>query len=347
MTPRPAPMWLAALTTLATGLLLAAGAAAEQRPVDAFLGDISEAVNATNYQGTLMRIAGDRIDTLRVMHSNRDGVIREKLVAMDGEGREIIRIGDELICLLPGRRIKLVDTNSMPSNAFVRLPASAAELDRFYQLEAHGAERFVGRKALRYFIRPRDRYRYGHRLWIDAETSLPLRMQLVSGRRVIEEIRFANVEIGVEIADDVFASDIDSSEFRVIQASAANTTGAPPAASATSASNAADDDWPQEASPGFRLRTLQSQMVRINGRVAQRLVFSDGLATVSMFIDRQGDNPATRTQLASLGAAHSFQRQVNGKTLTLVGEVPVETLRMLAAQAERQLLRNELSVDVD
>ena len=102
-------------------------------------------------------------------------------------------------------------------------------------------------------------------------------------------------------------------------------------------------EWPAEASPGFRLRAKQTSVVTINGQVTQRMVFSDGLATVSVFIGSRpsGDNAQSErrtSQTARMGAAHSYQRQVGNKTVTLVGEVPVETLQMLAEQAERQML---------
>ncbi|MFK8052713.1 MAG: MucB/RseB C-terminal domain-containing protein [Woeseiaceae bacterium] len=316
-----------------------------EETAEAFLDSVSAAVNATNYRGTLIRSVSGRMDSMELLHSNEDGFIREKLTAMDGEGREIIRSGNELVWILPHRRIKLVDTNSTPSNAFVRLQAANAALGDLYSLEAHGSDRVAGRKALRYFVRPRDGYRYGHKFWIDAATSLPLRMQLVDGKRVIEEIRFVSIEIGVDFVGGDFDSDIDSADFHVIQAGtsaasmAANSNGEVGDAART----ADGTEWsPKEMALGFRLNDDQVQTVEINGRKSRRFVFSDGLVSVSVFIEqRPSGNVAMSSQLGKMGASHTYQRNVGGRVLTVVGEVPAETLRMLAERTEQQLLSNQ------
>lgn len=320
-------------------LLAACGAVLAQQSPDALLQRIDEAVSDISYRGTMIRSVDGRVDTMRVLHSNRNGILREKLVAQDGEGREIIRRGNERICLYPGRRIKLVDVDAGPSSSLVRLPLGASDLGRYYMLEDHGPARVAGRSVRRYFVRPRDGLRYGQRLWLDDETLLPLRMEMVGHNRVIEEIRFTDVEIGIDIPDGEFESDIDSSDFQVIRASA----GPEPRVSTTRVGQdvtaARSTGWPAEASPGFRFRSTMTQTVRINGQVMQRITFSDGLATVSVFIAaRRPGADDQAAQVARLGAAHSFRRQVGDKTLTLVGEVPVETLRMFADLAERQLM---------
>ncbi len=326
---------------LACLLAFAAGCAVAQQTPDEFLQSVSDALNTASYRGTLIQSADGRIATMHVMHSNIDGVVREKLVAMDGEGSEILRTGDELICLLPEQKLKLIESNNVPSSAFARLPAGVSQLNEFYTLEDRGADRIAGRPALQYFLRPRDQFRYGHRLWVDRDSLLPLRMQLVSRSRIIEEVRFTDVEVGIEIPEDDFMSSIDSTDFKVIRASAAPVP--TPTVGAKSAAKVSDNEsrgWPVEPYPGFKLRATQTRTVSINGQVTQRLVFSDGLATISVFIGArpaQGGDDADAAKVARLGAAHSLQRRIGNNSVTLVGEVPAETLRMLAAGAERQM----------
>ncbi|MEO0573944.1 MAG: MucB/RseB C-terminal domain-containing protein [Pseudomonadota bacterium] len=330
------------LSVLSSGVV--AQTAADQTSPNELLRDIGEALEQVSYQGTLIRSVDGKIDTMHVLHSNDDGVIREKLVSMDGEGREVLRNGDELICLLPQQKVKLIDNNVSPSNAFVRLPMVINELGNFYVLESKGMDRVAGRTARRFFIKPQDAFRYGHRLWVDEETLLPLRMQLVSRTRIIEEIRFAAITIGEEIPASLFASDIDSSDFRVIRAAASmeKDQRSTQISLAEAPGDSDIDNWPREPSPGFRLRATQSQMVTINGRTAQRLVFSDGLATVSVFITTQ---PAAEndpvSKVSRMGAASSYQRRIGDQLVTLVGEVPIETLKLLAERTEQQILARQ------
>lgn len=321
--------------------LVVSGAALAQQSPDELLERIGAAVNDITYRGTLIHSVDGNIDTMRVLHSTRDGVVREKLVALDGEGREVVRMGGELVCLFPDQRLKIVETESDPGNRLVRPPLASSELHRYYVLEDHGPARVAGRDVQRYFVKPRDGLRYGHRLWLDKETLLPLRMAVIGRNRVVEEIRFTNVEIGIELPDLAFKSDIDSSAFKVIRAS----SGPSPRATETrveSAQISRSQSWPAEASPGFRFRSTLTETVQINGQVAQRIVFSDGLATVSVFIaTRRADaDPAeaVRSEIARLGAAHTYRRHVGDKTVTLMGEVPVETLRQVADLTERQII---------
>ncbi|MEM7763262.1 MAG: MucB/RseB C-terminal domain-containing protein [Pseudomonadota bacterium] len=317
-----------------TVLLTHVSAASELTDANAFLDTISTAVNSTNYRGVLIRTTGGQSNAMRILHSNDDGFIREKLVAMDGEGREIIRTGNELICLLPSRRIKIVDTNAVPSNAFSRLQAATEALGDYYTLQSLGKDRVAGRTALRYYIQPSDQFRYGHHFWIDAETSMPLRMQLVNGRRVIEEIRFVDIAVGVEISEAEFESDTDSRDFKVMQAMSPR-----PGAVTDESPRARVTNISGRNSLGFRLDKEQMQLVEINGRKTQRLVFSDGLVTVSAFIEQRPDTDRVRrSQVASMGAAHSYQAVGSGLSVTVVGEVPAETLRIIAEKAEQQWL---------
>lgn len=325
--------------------LLHWGPVLAQQTAESFLDAVSEAVNASNYRGTLIRSVSGRMDSMQLLHSNNDGFVREKITAMDGEGREIIRAGNELVWLLPHRKIKLVDTNSTPSNAFVRLQAANRAVSDSYTLEEHGTDRVAGRKALRFYVRPRDGYRYGHKFWIDAATSLPLRMQLVDGKNVIEEIRFVNVDIGVQFSEDDFDSAVDSRDFHVIYAQTAAAAIADNGTNHNEASLPTDRPNDSEVllediTLGFRLSESQGQTVEINGRKSQRFMFSDGLVTVSVFIEQRpaGSMPSSSSQVARMGAAHTYQHSVGGHTLTVVGEVPAATLRLLAKQTELQLL---------
>ncbi|MEL6868729.1 MAG: MucB/RseB C-terminal domain-containing protein [Pseudomonadota bacterium] len=321
-------------------LWLVSAAAVAQSSANELLASIAEALEQASYEGTLIRAADGEIVTMHVAHSAADGVVREKLVSMDGEGSEILRNGDELICLLPKRKVKLVDISLASSNAFASLPVVVDELGKFYDLEAQGTERIAGRVARKFFIRPRDAFRFGHRLWVDDETLLPLRMQLVNRRNIVEETRFVEVTIGVDLPASAFTSDIDSSEFRVIRA--APDSGDDPRSAQLQLANQRDsanvESWPPESSRGFRLHTTQSQRVTINGRSAQKLVFSDGIATVSVFITTQpAGEDDVGSKVSRMGAASSYQVRIGEQLLTVVGEVPVETLKMLAEHAAKQI----------
>ena len=67
------------------------------------------AVQSVNYEGTVVRVQGGKTEALKVARDVSDGVIREKIVAQEGNGLEIIRIGSEVHCILPDRKSVLVE----------------------------------------------------------------------------------------------------------------------------------------------------------------------------------------------------------------------------------------------
>lgn len=323
------------LMVVLTSWVGAASLQAQDAP-ESLLQQINDAMRELNYEGTIVRSADGQLATLHVTHRFQDGISREKLVTMDGERREFLRTGDELICLLPQQRMKFVDRTAGASNAFTRLPSVTENIGLYYDLVALGTDRVAGRKALRYFIRPKDTFRYGHSLWVDAETLLPLRMQLLNANKKIEEIRFTDVEIGGEIAETDLQSSIDDTDFEVSYADSGDMTR--PRVSEVSDIATTTDTKPKPMLPGmsgFTLRGGQSRMVQVNGHTVQRFEFSDGIATISMFV-ATGSGEA-RSAHGKIGATNTVQRSVGNATLTLVGEVPMSTLTMLAEQAEKQL----------
>lgn len=321
---------------------------AEQSPAE-LLRRVELAVNNSSYRGTLLRSFDGRLETMHVVHRNDNGVVREKLIAMDGEGREIIRNGDELLCIFPRRRIVLIESAAGSSNSFVRLPAAVTEIDNFYDFSLRGQERIANRKALLFVVAPRDGFRYGHRLWVDAKTLLPLRMQLVSDNsRIVEEVRFTDVEIDIEIGDEAFTSAIDTTDFKWIRGASLQQGVGADVADADSISLAPQEmvAWPEEQAAGFRLSAARRQTTDEQGRVSQQLVFTDGLASVSVFLESRPEQAGSvNAEMQSrLGAAHSYQRSVGSRTVTVVGEVPAKTVRLLGRQAELRMRASELSL---
>jgi sigma-E factor negative regulatory protein RseB len=79
---------------------------------------MGSAVQVTNYEGTVVRVRDGRVDTFKVVHTVKDGVVREKVVIQDGNGLEIIRKGNEVHCILPDRESVLVEEWNNQSTLF-------------------------------------------------------------------------------------------------------------------------------------------------------------------------------------------------------------------------------------
>jgi sigma-E factor negative regulatory protein RseB len=253
---------------------------------------MNDALTSRNYDGTFFHVREGRVETLRIIHRIEDGQVHERLVSLDGSGREFIRNGAELTCILPDQRTVLVERLASPAPLLGNLPRFDATTASYYEVDPAETTRLMGRDARLVVVRPRDAYRYGYRLWIDEKTAMPLKTQLCDGSgRVIEQIVFASLTLPARIPDNAFQSQTATTGFRWLRhdglsAGQGLVAGAAvePAAGLVTAGAPA---WAAtRLPPGFRMTKRSEQRLPGIERPVSHLVFSDGVASVSVFIIR-------------------------------------------------------------
>ena len=186
-----------------------AAGAGEIRDAGALLMRMNRAFADKNYDGVFTYFSGDDLASLRVVHKIVNGQQRERLVHLNGAPREIVRRGEEVLCIvMPGDDIAVLE-NSIPAGPFAR--AFVREFERIshsYAVETAGEGRVAGRRALRVAVLPRDEHRFGYRLWLDEETALLLRSELVNrhGER-LEIFQFSHLTIGDAVRDEALESE--------------------------------------------------------------------------------------------------------------------------------------------
>jgi sigma-E factor negative regulatory protein RseB len=156
---------LIATACVAFGGLFAAasGANAQDAGPHEWLDKMARAVQTTNYEGTVNRLQNGKLESLKVVHVVTDGVIHEKVVMQEGNGLEIIRIGNEVQCILPDKKSVLIEEWNDQSTLFSSLPSRDIRIGSEYDVSIVREERVAGRKAVLLAIRPHDGYRFGHR----------------------------------------------------------------------------------------------------------------------------------------------------------------------------------------
>ena len=175
---------------------LSAAFAAERTPQE-WLERMNHAFIDTDYDGIFSYYSGNDLSTLRVVHSIRDGVQHERLIHLNGAPREIIRTGNQVeFVLQPGDEILELE-NSIPSGPFAQAFTTATSGGNCYTMALHGHDRVADRDATRLDVLPRDHDRYGFHLWLDDDTGLLLRSELVdSAGQKLEIFQFATLKIG-------------------------------------------------------------------------------------------------------------------------------------------------------
>jgi sigma-E factor negative regulatory protein RseB len=329
-------LWALAGVALADEASQASPAGAAPAPKTSFefapaewLERMNRALNTRNYDGTFSHWQGGRVEMLRIIHRLQDGTVSERLASLDGSGREFIRTGASLTCYLPDKRTVLVEQRP-PAGSLVGFPTVNDQTASFYDIREVGHTRLNRRETHVITVSPRDEFRYGYRLWIDDSTAMPLKTQLYDAHgHVIEQIVFASLTLSPHLADSLFKPEVSTEGFQWLRNDAAQQ---PPPGAAALAWNA------MRLPPGFRMTVRSAQILPGSANPVDHLVFTDGFASVSVFVERQpvpANQPAV-PESATVGSSSAFSTVVDGHKITAVGEVPPATVRFIASQVKAQ-----------
>jgi sigma-E factor negative regulatory protein RseB len=308
------------------GLLLAAALAAAPALADdearQWLAAMNEALATRNYQGEFLHLANGHVEKLRILHRVKDGHVAERLVNLSGSGREIIRSDAELQCYLPAEHTVLVESESEPGTLLGTLPSFDASLEASYRLTLGDRALVLGRAARILEVNPLDGYRFGYRLWIDEENKMPVRTDLCDADgHVLEEVLFTSLKVGGALADAAFRPGLDASSFAWVRQ-----------AGSTQKMLADELPWSLlQVPPGFRISSSGEQRLPGSEHPVTHLVLSDGLASVSVFIEGPPAPPRQASEgQGRVGSAFAYSRVVAGHQVTAVGEVPPQTVEFIA-----------------
>jgi sigma-E factor negative regulatory protein RseB len=282
---------------------------------------MAHADQSLSYEGVFVYIQGTRVDVMRVVRSVEKGVERERLVALNGPVREVIRQGDTVTCILPDDESVSLGTKPARIPIPKLLADRLAQIDKSYALSLDGEARVAGRQARQIAIRPRDGLRYGHDLWLDDATGMLLRSQTVdSGGHQVEQMLFATVELVPSVPAALLAP---QTEGRRVTWHMPDARGTMPD----------DERWRVTWLPsGFVQTAHERRQVMPQGSPIDHLVFSDGLASVSLFVEQANGagETAESERVEAMGAMHAYRRRLANLLITVVGEVPAATVRRIA-----------------
>jgi len=291
----------------------------------AWLKKIYLASQKLSYSGTFVYRQGDRSETSRITRLVDSTGDTEKLEALDGMRREVIRKGDEVRCYLPDSMIVKVDRRSNQLSFPALLPAQLSRLPEQYQIIKEERTRIAGFDCQAIVLKPRDDLRYGYKLWADTHSGMLLKALIFKDKgEPVEEFTFTQLAIGANFERERLKPTFlgQSKHWRIEHA-------------AVAPANLAETGWTVNAGiPGFQKVVEVRRQLRDAQRVGQ-IVYSDGLAAVSVFIEpiEAGRDPV-RPGLSSMGAVNIYTREVANHVVTVVGEAPALTVRRIASTVE-------------
>lgn len=175
-----------------------------------WLAKAAQAVRTGSYRGVMVYLRNSQLDTLRVVHRFQDNVEQERLVALTGRPREIIRHGSRVVSILPANKVVLITHQQKRGSLLARVSRfSSKRMQAHYELRLLGSRRLANRPTRIISIRPRDKYRYGYRILIDKQTYLPLKLNLIYDQHVLEQLMFTEINYPKHIPNSAFEPTYD------------------------------------------------------------------------------------------------------------------------------------------
>lgn len=312
-------VWSVVLLGFAAPLL-----AAEQDGLT-WLTKMANASRKLNYSGTFIYQHGDRIETSRIVHFvNPAGGEFEKLETLDGPPREVIRTNDQVTCYSPDTKTVIIEKRS--ARRFPALfPDQLVGVADNYVVNVGVMDRVAGYDCQVVVLVPKDSLRYGHQFCAEAASGLPLRARTLSEKKLLlESFAFTEVRLGGRFSrDQVRSRYADKSQKWKVDHSALVLSDVP-----------ADTGWTLTRQPaGFKKLTELKRSIAGRGAVVSHIVYSDGLAAISVFIEPLPKSRPARS-LSHQGAVNIYVRPMADHMVTVLGETPAATVMQVANSLE-------------
>jgi sigma-E factor negative regulatory protein RseB len=281
-----------------------------------------------NYEGTFIYVQGPHLETMRIIHGGGTGGERQRLVSLSGPPREIVVANNNVVCLSPKRQAMFAGGDYRRSPFPWSIPRELGRLESHYELQLLGEDRVAGLEARVIAIKPRDVWRFGYRLWLDQRNGLALRSALLDERgQPVEQLMFTDLQLKPRIDDTAFAT-----PALVPEGAAPEMGSNADGAQASMGKPVTQSAWRVEQLPEGFTQVSHNRFTEASGRhPTEHLVFADGLATISVFLERLEGDPPLLQGSSQLGSMNAFGTVVDGHQVLVVGEVPAATVRRIAA----------------
>ena len=307
---------------------------AEVRSLNDWLMRMHQASVNRSYVGTFVVSAGGNMSSAKIWHVCEGTQQVERVETLTGAPRSIFRHNDQVTTFMPDHKVARSEKRES-LGLFPQLFQSAdSRIADFYKFRQEGLERVAGVDADIIMLLPRDRLRFGYRVWSERKNGLIVKLQtLDTDGKVIEEAAFSELQLDAPVSMSQLVQMMGKVQgYRLDKPVLVKTT-------------AAAEGWALKTPvAGFNPMSCYKRPASKTGSAGKgavgdgplQWIFSDGLASVSIFVEPFDRQRHVRESTLSLGATQTLTRQLDAHWITLVGEVPVTTLQLFAGVLERK-----------
>ncbi len=277
---------------------------------------MADANKTLDYQGTIVYVQGVHLEALRLTQRVEAQGTQQQIASLSGPKREMVITHSQATCTI----VEKTPQAHCPPNRYKRSsslltgPRDLTRLEQHYTLRLLGTDRVADQEAVLIDIQPRDKLRFGYRLWLDQQTGILLRSMLLDeADNVVEQMMFTHLTVIRRIAPAASAADAPPSPARL------------------------QSTWQVVYLPaGFEpvrhnhFSVPNSDTDTAAERMTEHLLFSDGLASLSIFLERLAGAKPFLEGRSRMGAMNAFGAVVADHQVVVVGEVPQDTVQRIA-----------------
>jgi len=296
---------------------------------------MSASLTERSYDGRFIHSSDTQSENLRIVHRNVNGKITERLVSLDGSGREYIRTNANTTYYMPDTRTTVVEDRVDNEGLLTLIPEYRAGLENYYDISVGAETMVLGRRAVLVTVQPKDEFRYGYRLWLDADNAMPLKSQLFNHHgKIVEQVAFAELSMKDGIPDADLQTRLNTSGYSMMRNEVRRHFVSPDSIG-----------WRvSNLPPGFKLKLTRLQYMAGSKSPVRHMVYTDGLATVSVFIEPANSKEDQGSGLQRVGSVFAFHSDTAGFQVTAVGEVPPLTVKSIVGSLSRDTGTSQFSI---
>ncbi|WP_051002016.1 MucB/RseB C-terminal domain-containing protein [Polaromonas sp. CF318] len=306
-----------------------AASAVESRSINDWLMRMHEASRKRSYIGTFVVSSGGAMSSAKIWHVCEGDQQMERVETLTGAPRSIFRHNDQVVTFMPDHKVVRSEKRESLGMFPQLLQSADGRIADYYKVKQEGAERVAGIEADIVLLVPKDNMRFGYRVWTEQKKGLVVKLQtLDTDGKVLEQAAFSELQLDAPVKMDKLLQMMGKVDgYRVEKPVLVKTT-------------ASAEGWILKAPvAGFKPMSCYKRPATVNpasGEEPLQWIFSDGLASVSIFVEPFDRQRHDRESSLSMGATQTITRQLDAYWVTVMGEVPMATLKLFANGLERK-----------
>ncbi len=302
----------------------------ESKGINDWLTRMHEASKKRTYIGTYVVSSGGTISSAKVWHVCEGNQQMERVETLTGAPRSIFRHNDRVVTFMPDHKVVRSEKRESLGLFPELLQSRDNRIADFYKVRPDGVDRVAGVEADVVVLVPKDAMRFGYRVWTEQKKGMVVKLQTLDlDNKVLEQAAFSELQLDAPVKMDKLLQMMGKVEgYRVEQPVLVKTT-------------ASAEGWLLKAPvPGFKPMSCYKRPASVLGTAGGdeplQWIFSDGLASVSLFLEPFDRQRHDKESSMSVGATQTMSRQIGAFWLTAMGEVPMGTLKLFANGLEHK-----------